>query len=64
MFSHEKVCEELLLNFICYELCCGRLSPEVKYLLEKHMEECQSCRDRILGFQRMLRDPVFVRNFG
>jgi hypothetical protein len=63
-FSHKTVCEELLLDLICYEMCCGRLSPEMEYLFEKHLEECQSCRAKTLGFRHMVEGDNIIRNFG
>jgi predicted anti-sigma-YlaC factor YlaD len=62
--SEKMVCKELLLDLVCYEIHCKRLSPEMEYLLEKHLEECPSCRRRILGFQRILNEAEIVRNFG
>jgi predicted anti-sigma-YlaC factor YlaD len=62
--SSRMVCQELLLDLICYEMCRGRLSTEMEYLLEKHLEQCPSCRDRIAAFRKMLQEPMIVRNFG
>jgi hypothetical protein len=62
--SNHMLCKDLLLDLICYELRSRRLSPEMKYLLERHLEHCKSCRGRILGFQRMLRESEAVRNYG
>jgi hypothetical protein len=61
---NEDACDVLLLDLICYELSCGRLSPEMKYLLERHMEQCPNCRRRINGFMDMLQEDKVVRNFG
>jgi predicted anti-sigma-YlaC factor YlaD len=36
----------------------------MEYLLEKHLEQCPSCRDRIAAFRKMLQEPMIVRNFG
>jgi hypothetical protein len=62
--SAKQVCEELLWDLICYEMCRGRLSPEMKYLLDIHLGECSDCRHRIRDFMGMLQDPAIVRNFG
>jgi len=65
--SEKLVCKELLLDLVCYEIHCKRLSPEMEYLFEKHLEECPSCRRRILGFRRILQENQetdIVRNFG
>jgi DNA-directed RNA polymerase subunit RPC12/RpoP len=62
--SHTAVCKELLLDLLCYEMHCGRLSPEMEYLLKMHLEECQHCRHRVFAFQKMLREPVVERNYG
>jgi len=62
--SRREVCEELLLDLICYEMFCGRLSPEMEHLLGIHLEQCPSCRHKIRAFQRMLDEPMIMRNFG
>jgi hypothetical protein len=62
--THETVCKELLLDLICYEKSRGRLSPEMEYLLEKHLERCRSCRRDILDFRKLLQINEPVPNFG
>jgi hypothetical protein len=62
--SDKKVCEELLWDLVCYEMFCGRLSPEMKHLLEMHLEQCLHCRHKIHAFMHMLQAPAIVRNFG
>jgi len=63
-FSHETVCKELLLDLISYERCRGHLSPETEYLLERHLEQCLSCRHGILGYQSLLQNKEAMPNFG
>ncbi len=60
----EMVCKEMLLDLLFYERRCGHLSPEMEYLFERHIEQCPSCRRRVLGFQRTLNEAEIVRNFG
>jgi DNA-directed RNA polymerase subunit RPC12/RpoP len=62
--SHKTVCGELLLDIIFYEKFCGRLSAEMDYLLEQHLNKCAYCRSRILGFEQTLLEPAPMRNFG
>lgn len=62
--KNNNACDVLLLDLIFYELSCGRLSPEMKYLLERHLEQCPNCRRRIHEFQSILEDDKIVRNFG
>jgi hypothetical protein len=62
--TSEHICMALLLDLICYELCCGRLSPEMKYLLERHIEECPDCRNRLYGFLEILGKDRIIRNYG
>jgi hypothetical protein len=62
--SRETVCEELLLDLICYEKFRGRLSSEMEYLFQTHLEVCPSCRRKAREFQLILRDLRVVRNFG
>ena len=61
---HDSVCKELLLDLICYEINRGRLSPEMEYLLERHLEMCLSCRREIHGFQSLLHNTEAVPNYG
>jgi hypothetical protein len=62
--TDELLCKEMLLDIIHYEMRCGRLSLEMKYLFERHLKECPTCRHSILGFQRNLPETEVVRNFG
>jgi hypothetical protein len=62
--SHGMVCGELLLDIIFYEKYCGRLSAEMEYLLERHLQDCVCCRRRMIGFKRMLPERMQVRNYG
>ena len=63
-FSHETVCKELLLDLISYERYRGHLSPEMEYLLERHLEQCPSCRHGILDYQKLLQNQVAMPNYG
>jgi hypothetical protein len=62
--SAKEACEQLLWDLICYEMCRGRLSPEMQYLLDLHLGECSTCRHRIRDFKRMLEGSMIERNFG
>ncbi len=62
--TNEDACGALLMDLICYELRGGRLSPEIKYLFERHLEQCPSCRQRYTGFLDLLEEDNAVRNFG
>jgi hypothetical protein len=62
--ADKQLCEELLWDLICYEMCRGRLSPEMQHLLDLHLGECSACRHRIRDFMRMLQESTVVRNFG
>jgi hypothetical protein len=62
--SNKAICKDLLLDLICYEIRSHRLSPEMEYILEKHLEQCPSCRCKIHSFQRTIQDAQIVRNFG
>ena len=57
-------CHKLLLDLICYEIRSKRLSPEMQYLLDEHLESCPACREKVLAFRRLLPDRNVVRNFG
>jgi DNA-directed RNA polymerase subunit RPC12/RpoP len=63
-YIYETACRDLLLNVICHEMFCGRLSPEMEYLFQRHLKQCPGCRHRILALQRMLGEPTAMRNFG
>jgi hypothetical protein len=62
--SEKQVCEELIWDLLCYEMCCGRLSPESKSLLQRHLMQCPRCHGKVQGFIQMLRDATMVRNYG
>ncbi len=62
--AHDSDCRDLLLDLISYERCRGHLSPEMEYLLERHMERCLSCRRVIRAFRSMVRNNEAVANFG
>jgi len=62
--SDSVVCTELLLDLFYYELVRGRLSPEMEYLFERHLQHCRSCRHKILGFHRFVHESEIVRNLG
>jgi hypothetical protein len=62
---HETIhCEALLIDLICYERYRGNLSPEMEYLFDRHLEECPSCRQKMLGFGTTIDDGGIVRNYG
>ena len=63
-FHGGAYCEMLLLDLICYELRSGRLSPEMEYLFEKHLEDCPDCQRKVADFNRAIKEDRTVRNFG
>ena len=63
-FHGGTYCELLLLDVICYELLNGRLSPEMEYLFEKHLEDCPDCKKKVAAFRDVLKEDGTVRNFG
>ena len=62
--SEKMVCTELLLDLISYEKLRGRLSPEMAYLFDRHLEQCTECREKITDFHRTLHGAEIMRNFG
>lgn len=60
--SYGDFCEELLLDIIYYEIYRGCLSSEMRYIFQKHLEQCPNCRDRYLAFMHILQDEP-VRGF-
>ena len=63
-FHDGAYCEVLFLDVICYELSCGRLSPEMEYLFEKHLEDCPECQKKVAAFNSILKEETAMRNFG
>jgi len=63
-FSDRMLCRELLLSLICYEMFRGHLSPEMERIFEMHLEDCPSCRYKILAFQQMLQEQMIAPNLG
>jgi hypothetical protein len=53
-FFDPSECIGILLDLICYEMHCGRLSPEMKLMLENHLATCPSCRKGIRDFMQIL----------
>jgi hypothetical protein len=49
---------------ICHEICRDRLSPEMQFIIVKHLEHCAECRRRIFSFLSILEDEKIVRNYG
>jgi hypothetical protein len=62
--TNEEVCVATLLDLISYELYCGRLSPEMKYLLKEHIVQCPDCKQRVCGFLDILTEDIAPRGFG
>jgi hypothetical protein len=62
--THGTNCESLLLDILFYEQSFRRLSPEMEYLLEQHLNKCPGCRHRMISFKSMLRGPEIARNYG
>jgi hypothetical protein len=61
-FSESAYCLEFLLDLIGYEMLRGTLSPEMGYLFQKHLEQCDTCRYRVVNFYRVLGKPEMVQN--
>lgn len=61
---NKTFCEHILLSVICHEICRNRLSPEMKFIFEKHLESCPDCRRRISFFFSLLREEEVVCNYG
>ncbi len=49
-----KVCKELFLDLLCYEIHRGTISPEMKGLFEDHLVKCRYCRSKALGLFDLL----------
>ncbi len=65
MDLHERtLCEEVLLDLVCYEIYRGHLSPEMEHLFDGHVEKCPSCRDRVRVFRWILGEGKMQRNLG
>jgi hypothetical protein len=47
-------CTETLLDLLCYEVCRGKLSPEMEELFSNHLAECPRCRSRVSGYMEVL----------
>ena len=62
--AQESICWMLMLDILFYEKLYGRLSAEMEYLFDQHLEKCPACRQKILNFQGTLLEPTIARNFG
>jgi hypothetical protein len=47
-------CLDTLIDLLCYEMSCGRLSPETEALLDGHLEHCAGCRKRVYDFLALI----------
>ncbi len=57
MWLHEEPdCNQILIDLLCYEMCGGRLSPEMEYILRSHLDECPSCLKKVLNFKETLTE--------
>ena len=59
-----EFCEELLLDIIGYEICCGRLSSEMRYLFQRHLEQCGKCQHSYLKFLHAIQGDRVARSYG
>ena len=65
MDLHEVTqCSEVLLDLVCYEIQTRRLSPEMRRLFYRHLEQCAVCRRRVRAFEGILAEVEPRRNFG
>ena len=57
-------CMELLLDVVCYEAIGGRLSPEMRGILDLHLRECSRCKNKTLGLLQLLHPEQVRRHYG
>lgn len=57
-------CTDTLLDMVCYEAVIKRLSPEMEDVLERHLQSCPACRQKVLNIRLDLQDFPACRNFG
>jgi hypothetical protein len=49
-------CVSKLMDILSYEVCTGRMSPEMWDILEKHLGTCPCCQQRFTSFLEILED--------
>jgi hypothetical protein len=55
MFTEDQDdCLDTMVDLLCYEMSCGRLSAEMEALLAAHLERCSACRKRACNFLELL----------
>lgn len=54
--DQQEDCLDTLIDLLCYEMSCGRLSPEMEALLALHLEDCTACRRRVRDFLELIED--------
>ena len=52
--DEQEACIDTLIDLLCYEMSCGRLSPEMEALLALHLEDCTACRRRVRDFLELI----------
>jgi hypothetical protein len=57
-------CADALLDMVWYEAVTKRLSPEMEEMLERHLQECRSCRQRMFRLRVDLQNTSDCVNYG
>jgi hypothetical protein len=57
-------CTDTLLDMVWYQAVTKRLSPEMEDMLERHLRECQSCRQKMLHLRLDLQNISDCVNLG
>ena len=52
--SDASDCLGVLLDVLCYEMICGRMSREIESVLEEHFRACSTCRKKFRDYLDVL----------
>lgn len=57
-------CTDTLLDMVWYEVVTRRFSPEMEEMLERHLRECHSCRQKMFHLRLDVQSLSDCMNFG
>lgn len=62
--STDHQCTETLLDLLYYEGKSGRLGPETRHLLDRHILECLACRRKVDQFEQNATESHLCQHYG
>ena len=57
-------CTDTLLDMVWYQIVTRRLSSEMEEMLERHLRDCHSCRQKLFHLRLEVQNLSDCANFG